>query len=203
MRPISCIVAVLGLLVPVLVHAGVPDPRHSTIPAYMLVCPDGGFTQTINVRDVNNSPLNGVDVVIDFCAFSTFHLCTADPGDPYTIQSGCVVHVLTNAIGNANLPIRAGGGASGLIEISANGVFLGYALSAASPDQNASGIVDAADAALLAAKIGTFAPPSDLNLDGHVDAADAAILTAHLGHACAAPTPVRAATWGQVRQAYR
>jgi hypothetical protein len=181
--------------------------RHSTVPPYLVVCPEGDFTQTVTVRDVNNSPLEGVDVVISLCAFTQVfvHLCPAIPGE--TIDYGCGFHARTDAFGTATFSIRAGGKviAGSLIEVDGDYVYLGFATGLASPDQDRSGIVDAVDAALLAAKIAT--PNSnnsgDLNLDGRVDAADAAVLTAHLGHACATPTPVRAATWGQVRHTYR
>jgi len=124
-------------------------------------------------------------------------------GDPYAIVGGCTVRVVTGPSGTAAFPIRGGGGCSTLVGVSADGVILGNIRYVASPDQDGSRVVDAADAAILTGKIGGSDRTGDLNDDGLVNNGDSAVLDLHLGHACANVTPTEGTTWGQLKGIYR
>lgn len=181
---------------------GIPDPSTSTVPPYLQMCPAGDLTQSVVVRDINQSPLPIVVVELDFCACPEIRLCPSAPGDAYTIVSGCKVRVLTNLAGTASFPVRGGGVCAGSVPLSANGLLLADVPWSVSPDQDGSDVVDAADAGILASKLGGADLTGDLDGSGAVDAGDAAILTAHADHSCAT-TPAGATSWGRLKATYR
>jgi hypothetical protein len=113
------------------------------------------------------------------------------------------VFASTNLLGVAELPIRLGGVCpDSLVAVYDEGVLLGRR-SVVSPDQNGDEIVDAADLALLQAKLGLADPTGDFDGDGIVTAADVTLLQAHMGHACSAATPARPTSWGRLKLIYR
>ena len=181
---------------------GIPDPANSTVPTYLQMCPAGDLTQSIIVREINHIPVPNVLVELDFCACPGIRLCPAAAGDAYTIVSGCKVQAVTNLFGTVSFAVRGGGVCSGTVPVRANGVLLANVPWSVSPDQDGSEVVDAADAGILASKLGGADLTGDLDGSGAVDAADAAILAAHAGHDCAT-TPTRESSWGRLKVTYR
>ena len=199
---------ILATLVAVGVHtapatAGVPDPHTSTTPTYFQMCPAGDLTQSVVVRDVTGSPLNNVVVEFDLCACPGLMLCSPLPGDPCTIVSGCQVRTISNAFGLAFFPVRGGGGCTGPVPVSADGVLLANLGLSVSPDQDGNGVVDGTDATILSTKIGGPDLTGDLDGNGAVNATDATILAAHLGHTCDGVVPARGVSWGAIKVTYR
>lgn len=196
-------IVLAALTLPVAAQGGVPDPRNSVVPRCLVVCPAGDVAFSVVVRDPNNLPVNGSLVNLGFCPCATIHFCPPQPTDGYTLVGACDVQIITGPSGIATFNLRAGGSCASPVAVSADGVLLATVPLEQSPDQDGSLVVDAADAALLAAKVGGADLTGDLDCSNDVTAADQAVLAAHLGHACDNRTPALQRSWGQVKGTYR
>ena len=203
-RPLLAALAVSAMLSATPASSGVPDPTSSTAAPVLLVCPQGDAVFRVVSRDFANNTRAGDVVMLDFGACPTFAPCADQTGAPYTLD--LVHHRIwesTDSHGIADFPIRLGGTCpDSLVTVYDEGVPLARR-SVVSPDQNGDGAVDAADLALLQAKLGTSAPTGDFDGDGIVTSADIALLQQHMGHVCQAATPVRPASWGRLKMLYR
>src|SRR5262245_7766156 len=174
--------------------AGVPSPPNSFVDPCFIVCPNGDFPFHVVVRDVANVPLAGVVVLIDLCPCvgPSFNLC---PG------ISCQITAVTDSSGAVLFRIKAGGTCPLPVNIRANGVLLAGRF-IASPDQNGDLIVDAVDAAILGAKIGSSDPSGDLDCDGSVTPNDMSVRALHSQHSCQV-VPTEAQSWGRMKSIYR
>ncbi len=188
---------------------GIPDPARSTVPPCLVLCPAGDVTYTVVVRDIAGNPVSGAVVRLSFvnCMSAPFiSVCSLDccPG---VIVDGLhsEFRTTTDVNGVARFPLMLGGSCTGAtFGVSADGVVLvptGVPLAAFDQDGNLT--VNAADAALVQAAIGTVNPGADFTCDGLVTQADLDLLNGHLGHSCAGVVPTRATTWGTVKIIYR
>jgi hypothetical protein len=194
--------------------SGVPDPRNSTIPGCIGVCPAGDLGFTVTVRDVTNAPVSGSTVVLQVgsgfgqgCASPVIHVCAdcveASGYDPVAKSFARVSDV--NGVASfhlcASLMCPAGG--TRWAALVANGVVLGN-VAVFNTDLDADGDVDAADVALeTAATSSPYSSANDEDCNGVVNATDIALVNAHLGHVCAERTPTLPSSWGTVKATYR
>lgn len=203
---LSFIVAAFGLAAPG-AHAGasaVPSPTNSTVDPCVRVCPAGDMNFHVVVRDLNSSPIAGSTVVVDFTSCPGIMLCPLIGSEPYLLGPGSIVRMVTNAAGIADFPIRAGGTCAGPAKVFADGVILASSLPVPSPDQNGDAVVNAADQAILAVKLGgAYDPTADINCNTTMGADDSAELDRHLGHSCGAVVPVSPRSWGRIKIFYR
>jgi hypothetical protein len=178
----------------------------------MAACPSGDIAYSVRVLDATNSPMYGIEVVLDFSACPGVHFCAPSPATRYVFLTPTSVALTTDVTGNSTFWLEAGGTCTAGIQITlicfgvqfllTNGIDH-MPVSFAGLDQDGSLSVTSADAAILDAKVAND-PTSDLNSDGTHDASDAALLVAHLGHVCPAlATPTSPRTWGQIKLIYR
>lgn len=185
------------------VAAGVPSPPHSTVDQCIRVCPASDMNLNVVVRDALNNPVDTSTVIVDFTSCFSQNICPLLGGEPYTFVAPAYIVTTSNADGEVNIPIRAGGVCIATARVYADGVLLA-SRAVSSPDQNGDAIVDATDQALMALKLGgPFAPEADLNCSLDLEAGDVAILDAHLGHACQVVVPVAPRSWGTIKIRYR
>jgi len=177
-------------------RAGIPSPCDSTAPDCLVACPAGDLAFTLTLVHFNLSPWDHGQVSVDMCDCSGFTLCPSNGSETYIVDAaGCLI-TLPNPTreGIAEFRIRAGGTClAGSTNLLADGILLGCPTAhppIASPDQNGDLVVDAADQAILNAKVGTSDPTADFDCDNSVTAADAAILSAHLWHSYASTVAV-------------
>jgi hypothetical protein len=111
--------------------AGVPDPRFSTLDAVVVGDVSGnaiggspaGFDVT--VRDVNNAPLSGRTVTLNFAASGMKVISTQNAGTTVNCAAKSISRV-TNGSGAVNFAARvAKFNNSNTVEVSADGVVLG------------------------------------------------------------------------------
>lgn len=180
----------------------VPSPGNSSVGACLLLDPTGAFPFAVTVRDYSNFTLAGSVVTIDLCACPAVVLCPSAPGAP-RLNAACTVTGITDAGGTHTFAIKGGGGCSAeVVRIYADGVLLATRR-VASTDQDADLQVTAADAALLAARLGSSDLTGDLDCDGAVTVSDQVVLNSHLGGTCLPPTPARRGSWGDLKIRYR
>jgi hypothetical protein len=187
--------------------AGVPSPANSTIPACLATTPGGNILSTIIVRDFSSNPVANSLVVIDYSQCAGFAPCAQGgigPGDGYILDPiNKTIRMFSGPQGQAPFHLRAGGGCSSNgIRIYADGVLLG-SVHAASADQNGDLSVDAADIAVVHAKIGTADLSGDLDCNGAVNATDEGIVTGYVGVNCLDPTDTVPRSWGSIKLIYR
>ena len=200
-------VAILGILVELIgvrpSVSAVPNPATSFVSPCFVSCPQGDIAFTVIVRDAANAPEPGASVILDFgdCPGTTF--CAAQ--EPGTTIDPSLRHVgrIADASGTAIFHARVGGLCSGAqMRVIADGVVLALR-NVASMDQDGNLVVDAADQALVAGKVGGTDPSANFDCSGMVDAADQTAFASHLGHLCDATTPVLPRTWGRLKVTYR
>lgn len=130
-----------------------------------------------------------------FCCTGT--ACAPSPGTTSLATTG--------SDGRATLFV-AGGGAlltqNSLVIVVADGIVLGQR-DITTVDLDDDSVVGATDATLANGFLGSADPIADFDCSGLVDAADLAILSAHLGHTCHCPVPTRSTTWGRAKILYR
>lgn len=186
--------------------SGVPSPSNSTVPSCLVTAPNGAVSTMIVVRDLANNPVSNSSVVIEYVNCTGFNPCPqlGSPVDDYVLNTGAqTMRRFSNASGQAEVHVRAGGGCSDMgIRVYADGVLIGT-MRSASVDQNGDHSVDAADLALHQSRQGTSDFRGDLNCDWMVNGDDENILVGHIGTNCLDPTPNRRSTWGQVKTIYR
>jgi hypothetical protein len=173
------------------------------VDACVVTSPDGSIVTHVTVRDVFDNPINGAAVDVEYSGCPDFHPCPV-------ACTGCVVNLparyvrkLTNAAGQADFDLHAGGGcAAGTLRFFADGVLIAQRAVAAF-DQDGDLSVTAADHALTQAKQGSGDPTADFDCSGLVDAGDLGALLARLGASCEVIVPVRPRTWGALKIVYR
>jgi len=188
-------------------RAGVTDPSQCSVDSFLVACPAGDLVFHSVMREVGGTPQNSPDeTFLDLCGCAGARFASPLAGDPYTLVAGCrPTTFLVMPEATADFPLRAGGlcrGAS--IALVTEGIHVITLSSLASPDQDGDLVVDAADRALLAAKLaGPYDPTADLNGDRLLSVADLDLLDRHLGHAAEMPTGAHASTWGGLKTIYR
>jgi hypothetical protein len=189
-------------------RAGVPDPRFSTVPPCIGVCPQGDESYSVVVRDVNNAPVAHVPVRLDLsgCASASVVLCGSCADSSGFNGAGSYFERLTDANGVATFQMCAEiaclGGARQWIHVSAAGILLAN-IGAVTPDVDLSLVVDAQDVALVTAAEGGTLFLGDEDCNNVIDAADVDFVKAHLGHLCPDNVPVLPSTWGKLKAGYR
>lgn len=182
-----------------------PYPPACTVDPCVRLCPNGDMALHVVVRDATSQPIPFAQIVVEFTQCPGIFLCPLNGSEPYSISPPSSVDMTVNLSGAADIPIRAGGICSGgLVSVYANGQLIAQRPGVASPDQNGDAVVNAADQAIMAAKIaGSYDPTADLDCDGTLGAVDAGIQNAHLGHSCSAAVPVMPRSWGSIKTIYR
>src|SRR5258706_5136218 len=126
-------------------RADVADPFWSTFDSCLRVCPAGDLTFHVLLRTANRSPKPLATVDIEFCQCPGVTLCALTGTESYTIVSGCMVQMVTDANGVADFHIRAGGTCNGAaIRIFADSQLMRTLTAVSSPDQNGDTTVDVA-----------------------------------------------------------
>lgn len=184
-------------------RAGIPLPMWSTVDPALVLCPAGDVAFHVIPRR-GTIPYPSSLLMVDFCDATGWAF--EEAGQPAEIRFAnglCLPSVFADATGLATFALRAGGATTdSTVALYVDGVFFGHRF-LASPDQNGDLLVNAADEAILAAKLGTNDLSADFDADGVVTENDRAILRAHLGHAASLPTPAAARSWGGLKIAYR
>jgi hypothetical protein len=203
MRRALALLACSALLVLSSREAGaVPSPANSTVPC-LVACPGGDLSFTIVVRDLINIPIVGSMVTVEFPECASFVHCPQVPTGYLWDSGGRRAVVFTNAVGEATFALMGGGVCPGAsVRVYADGVLLA-ARGLASTDQEGDLYVGLGDEALASGKLGTADPTADFDCSGVVTAADVAVITAHVGHGCEPVTPTVPRTWGRIKQLYR
>jgi hypothetical protein len=197
------LLAVTSFTLPGTALAAVPSPANSTVDECIRVCPAGDMNLHVVVRDAFHNPVVASFVVVNFTNCFSQNICPTLGSEPYTFIPPASIQMVTNAAGEANIPIRSGGVCVASATVSADGVLLATRV-VASPDQNGDAVVNATDQALMALKLtGPFAPEADLNCSGSLEIGDPGILDAHLGHSCQMVVPVTPRSWGTIKIRYR
>lgn len=138
--------------------AGIPYPAFCSIDAGLAVCPAGDLPFHATIRDVNNNPVPGATVLLDFSQCPQVSMCGGGPPPS-------PVAVLADGLGEADIPISMGAGCAGHpVRVYTDSGLLGTR-AISSPDQDGDLDVDALDAAILASKVGTGDPTGDLDGD--------------------------------------
>ncbi len=184
--------------------AAVPNAANSTI-GCLQACPGEDVADYVIVRDAAGNAIAGSTVVLDFVACPAFTHCPPNGSETYVWTATTrTARCLTNGSGYAIFTLRGGGTcAAGGVRITADGVPLATR-PLVSPDQNGDLAVDAADFAILSAKVGSADPTADADCDGTVTTEEVANFYAqHRGHQCLGPTPAAPRTWGWLKTLYR
>jgi len=186
------------------VAAGIPSPANSTVPPCLVVCPAGDVDFTVVVRDIANYPIVGCDVMLDFSACPSFHVCPDCCQNVIIDWQNHRATVVSDINGAARFPLKMGGVCTGAtVRVYACMVMLGQ-VPMASPDQDGDLDVDDSDAAHVSSLIGSHDPGADFDCDGTVTQADKDWLWIyHGGHSCAGIVPARTPSWGSVKVIYR
>jgi hypothetical protein len=185
--------------------AGIPSPMNCTFPYLLPSCPAGDVQFEVVVRDIGNWAVVGSHVMLTFPACPGVVFCDdCCPGLTFDQQARTVTAV-TDANGVAAFSLKMGGLCpTDYVEVRADGYFLGSATVGLSTDRDGNLQVDATDAAMVRALIGSADWSADLDGDGEVTEADVSWLTdLHGGHSCAGVVPTRTTTWGSVKLLYR
>jgi hypothetical protein len=184
-------------------RASVPLPWQSTIDPRVVLCPAGDVAFHVIPRR-GNLPVPGAQLTVDFCQATGWAFDPA--GQPASILffgPPCSPSVYADASGLASMALEAGGTtADSTLYLYVDGVFFGRRF-LASPDQNGDLLVNAADEAILLAKLGSNDLSADFDADGVVTEADHQFQRAHLGHAAEQPTATSAHSWGRLKIAHR
>lgn len=192
----------LGLLIGSEALAGPAFPWFSTIDTRLVLCPAGDIAFHVIPRR-GTAPVPNARLQVDFCASSGPAFCPDGQPADISFLTPCQPSVLSDLAGLATFALKAGGlTTDSTVALSVDGVPFGMRF-LSSPDQNGDRVVNAADLAILTAKLGSGDLSADFDGDGLVTAADLAILRAHLGHACERPTPTPRRAWGQLKLLYR
>ncbi|MFI5372233.1 MAG: hypothetical protein ACHQ52_11810 [Candidatus Eisenbacteria bacterium] len=197
---IGCVV--LSLATGASALAGPAFPWFSTIDPRLVLCPAGDIAFHVIPRR-GTSPMANARLVVDFCASSGPVLCPGGQPVDLSFATPCQPSVYSDVHGLATFALKAGGiTTDSTVALSIDGVPFGRRF-LSSPDQNGDLVVDAADEAILTAKLGSGDLSADLDGDGVVTTADLAILRTHFGHGCERPTPTLQRDWGRLKLLYR
>jgi len=123
----AALLGACGLFMASIASAAVPDPAHSSVPAYIVavgtssgtpdpgtaVYPPNGVPITITVRDFLNNPISGSNVEINYSNCSDTKLCTAVIAGRTVDCTNRAVRASTNAAGQVTLTVLGGGNNAG------------------------------------------------------------------------------------------
>jgi len=168
--------------------AGVPDPRFSTLDAVVVGNVSGaamggvpaGFDVT--VRDVNNAPLSGRTVTLNFAASGMKVYSTQNAGTTVNCAAKSISRV-TNGSGAVNFAARvAKFNNANTVEVSADGVVLGNVKGRSTDIDGTDGKTGLGDVALLSANLlaNPAAQQTDYDLNGVTGLGDLALFTGEL-----------------------
>ncbi len=210
MRATRTLVALLlALALPLAARANIPAPNSSTVDPVLVTSPDGSVIFHVTVRDFAATPVANSWVTLDFSSCPEVTFCATSCTNCNVNLVSRTVTVITNALGQSNFDLRAGGGCAfapggpGVgVPVYADGVLIGR-VTVAPIDQDGDLMVTAADVAVATGKIGGADPTADFDHNGTTDAADVAQVAARLGVRCPGPVPVLAPTWGRLKSIYR
>jgi hypothetical protein len=197
-----------SLLAADVASAGVPDPRFSTVPSCLPICPSGDRSFTVIVRDVNNAPVIGAVVQVDVSACAALALalcedCAQMPNyNPATRTFTRVADVNGEATFRICGSITCAGGGVNWARVSADGVPLSNS-SFVTTDLDVDLDVDAVDVAIVIAAEGATLPAADQDCNRNIDGNDADVVEAHVGHVCPGIIPAAPTSWGSVKSIYR
>jgi len=151
-------VAIFGILVELIgvrpSVSALPNPATSFVSPCFVSCPQGDIAFTVIVHDAANNPEPGASVILDFGACPGATFCAAQ--EPGTVINPSLRYVgrAADASGTAVFHARVGGLCPGAqMRAIADGVVLALR-NVASMDQDGNLVVDAADQALVAGKVG-------------------------------------------------
>lgn len=157
------------MVVASLASAGVPDPRFSVIDQIGVGDNTGaaiggspaGFD--VSVRDINNAPVNGATVVLNFSASGVRGYVTQNAGTTVNAAAQTLSRVAT--LGTTNFASRTGKFTnSNTVEVSANGVVLGNVKWRSTDIDGLDGRTFLGDFGYFAARYNTVAAP-ECNFD--------------------------------------
>jgi hypothetical protein len=158
------------------------DPAFH-VPRSILLAPAGIPENLFFVEDEcegGTGHFEGMALELRFSSYLDANL-TWDAAQPHP----ALPEQLTDPAGEARFPIRGGGCVtSGTVSLRANGVEVRQFIGARSPDVNGDCAVLVDDLAYVAGHVGGADPCADLDGSGLVDAADVAIVEATLGDLC-------------------
>jgi hypothetical protein len=168
--------------------AGVPDPRFSTLDAVVVGNVSGsaiggtpaGFDVT--VRDVNNAPLSGRTVTLNFAASGMKVFSTQNAGTTVNCAAKSISRV-TNGSGAVNFAARvAKFNNSNTVEVSADGVVLGNVKGRSTDIDGIDGRTGLNDLAFLSTNLLTnpSAQQTDFDLNGVTGLSDLGIFATEL-----------------------
>jgi hypothetical protein len=197
----TLLAATLALISASSAQSAVPSPTNSSHDPCFVVCPLGDLTYHVTVRDLANNPIAGSSVVLDYSQCGFVHCANPGPGIVAN-DAAKTMTSLSNAAGIASFPLKMGG-CCPAVKIFADGVLLAT-VSMASPDMDASLLVNGTDNSILTALMsGPYNACGDLDCSGTVGANDLGILIAHNGHGCSGVVSTRPQSWGMVKTFYR
>lgn len=162
----AILLTALGLGLATRAAASPPDPFNSEVPDLITLVargPDGGpdplGTFTVVVRDFNNVPHEGVDVVLDFHDCPDIRVC-ADQGDPNVVVdcTGRLIRAVSDRSGLATFRVMGSatnlgaspGSVGPCLDVFGDGVFF-KVVRVATLDQNGLGGADGGDFSLFLA----------------------------------------------------
>jgi hypothetical protein len=173
------------------------------VDACVVTAPNGSVVTHVTVRDFANNPVAASTVVLDYTDCPAFRLCTLACSQCIVDLPTHTVRMLTNAAGQADFDLRAGGGcAAGALRVYADGVFLAQRAVAAF-DQDGDLAVTATDYLIAQTKQGLADPTADFDCSGLVDLADLNALNDRVITTCDGIVPAQPRTWGRLKIVYR
>lgn len=168
--------------------AGVPDPRFSTLDAVVVGnvsgTPIGGSPAgfDVTVRDVNNAPLSGRTVTLNFAPSGMKVFSTQNAGTTVNCVAKSISRV-TNGSGAVNFGSRIGKfNNSNTVEVSADGVVLGNVKGRSTDIDGTDGKTGLNDLALFSTNLLTnpAAQQTDFDLNGTTGLGDLALFSTEL-----------------------
>lgn len=203
--PRHFLVAVLAMAVacPAVAWAGPAFPWWSTVDPRLVLCPAVDVAFHVVPRRID-TPVAGAMLNVVFCDASGWAFDAArQPPEILFPGSACAPIVFADASGLATFALKAGGATTdSTVALYVDGIPFGRRF-LTSPDQNGDLLVNAADEAILASKLGSADLSADFDADGSVTEADRAFVRSHLGHAAELPTAAASGSWGRLKIRYR
>jgi hypothetical protein len=175
--------ALLSLNATLAQAAGVPNPATSTIDRVVVGnasgTPMGGGTPgyDVAVRDVNNVPVGGAIVVLDFGGTGIRMYAAQNVGTTLDCFAKTLSR-MANAAGVVNFAARIGRYDNGnTVRVLANSVFLGAVPGRSTDIDGAGGQTSLSDFVLFTANYGTPAPETDYDQNGMTGLGDFILFT--------------------------
>jgi len=178
--------------------AGPPFVWECRFDSTLVLCPAGDVA--FHGYVARSGPYPNAQVDVDFPSAPAVRILEALDGS--YLQSGGRTFAMSDGQGLVAMSLRGGGVNAAEIEVRADGLTI-CRRPVASFDQDGDLIVDAADEAIAAARVGTTDRTADFDGDQVVTEADLAALRRHRGHAAESPTAVLIGSWGRLKAAYR